>query len=1848
MIRKGQSGGLIGINSFLRKEDRSAANSFQVRAAQVSMRVQSVRVAGMKEGLQSLYADAEDVLNRYKDFDIVKAMQDRENMNVLWVRARAIDADTVNANGDFFSKQELLADVEVKGKKIPAYKTFEGCPIYSNHENDDIDKAKGVIIYAEWDEKENCVYCTFIVDGDSHPHTVSGIRGGILHDVSMGCFTAGTQVLTSNGFLPIEKISQNDTLVDSNGYFTNIVNKQIKNYNGDLVCLDIEGGAHIESTIEHPYLVFKEEDWKKRNSKVPAQGVGNKNKWVSRVIEPQYINANDLKIGDRVVTPKGGSVVDIDGINLNRARIIGYFLAEGNYIKQKNDIVSVQFNFALDEENTLAQETTDLINKEFENVSVRKCLQPSENLCILSVSEKYFAHWIHAQCGEYSYGKILNRKLLYADVEIQKNLIGAWLSGDGYLRKLKKYPNSNTMSGCTVSKKMALDLSHIMNRIGLVHSKRASFNGKVANYNDAVNSSNKAIDENGRQVAFYFDIASSKCSVIADYTCFKGQYSTSNTNNEYSNFIARPITKISRKFHNGLVFNFETESHNYIVADIAVHNCQVERGECSECKNEATTERDYCDCLKKHKGKTLPGTTKKVYEKNKGLKFIELSVVGDGAFDTCEIDEIYHVEDILEKAKQLQKTSQSIHNGIVVAESKVPTNLAERHAFENCLRQISDTTDTAVRLAQTAGTLVGGNLMAGEGANGNTTVGKILQFLGIDATAGLNILDMLNLALNFLEVAVMNLFARKDNVDLTHVGKITKSMADLQSTMQDMIDDGVDSGGGKGNAPINQGALQGQGQPGQSPAAPAPAAPGGQMPTQNSSFNYNSAGTVGRAFGPVMQTQDAAFGGGAVASTNSPVVVWASKSNKNKPRRVMASIRNSVPQSPKITRMSENLITLANDLGIDMTGYLKEISNKTNVPEKVIGGNMNEYSIEEQMANELSARQASRYRVSHDFEDNNGNKVTLSSDGDIKAFVDNKPVKWQPYLNQNQIQAIAQKKIVEVGDALLTEFGNIVKTAKSQGKVITSSWEPNQNHDTVMEEQIDKKRKGTFDKVQEELLGDEESKEYKRQGYDNRVREETLEEKRTGTDDEVRELLLGDEAGLYKRRGTDDDVKENLLNDARHGFPDKVIEEQLEEVRRKYTPADAQSVMVAAVSAMGTAVVTARATPEEILEEVNRLASRKDLAELIHVASLGNKHRRSVMARNNFHEVKAYALTPESALLDALGAEVNEKSDARNISEAIVHASKNTDRVLGAITKFAKSKIGQSKNHYAQNSVELTREDEFAGAIGGLTEGQTTLENDHIKSSILAMAMACEDSKSSPDEIIEVVALTDRNKLIREVEIARTEKASKHRINQRKRADYWSKIEASNAPAIENVREAAVGALADYAIVNDFSSGSLVDAAQIIANMPNSTEKLVTSALHQSRMKRSAAIEIRDDKTTTKTITCNADDLGGLNIKDPGFDDVFRQAAIKVMTDNGYQVDPGTFSFTNLSVTSNGEITAEVSSRVSKSFTADSNGGMNQTQNNVVTDNNVAASGDADVTMVSPDVPETVSIDSEAPENNDPSESYSGEEKNLISASVKATRRAKRDFWIKKLTTAQASPAGGGAAPGLGGPPTGGMDMGQGDPTGLGASALTTDPAAADATPGADPMGVDDTPEPGEKKPWGTVCPSCGSTDVDIANGEGNCNSCNSNLKYSFNVEVVPASDSKAKADDAEGGTGGEGADQDMGLGAATAPGATAPGGGVGGGAAPGGATGNMMMQASYVCDPDVFVRTAQSDFDVNTEKLLPPGFICPNCGDRKTSQTKSPLIRVCYKCPTVITSSVKPFKDNPKKVVASVRWLIS
>jgi hypothetical protein len=127
--------------------------------------------------------------------DIVAEMTKRPD--ALWIRVKAIEADRENDNGDYFSREEI----------VKSYKTFEGCPVFTNHENSKVENAKGKVVKADWVDDEGAVYCTMFVDRKAAPGLCRAIEEGYITDVSMGtqvdystCSVCGNKALTADSY----------------------------------------------------------------------------------------------------------------------------------------------------------------------------------------------------------------------------------------------------------------------------------------------------------------------------------------------------------------------------------------------------------------------------------------------------------------------------------------------------------------------------------------------------------------------------------------------------------------------------------------------------------------------------------------------------------------------------------------------------------------------------------------------------------------------------------------------------------------------------------------------------------------------------------------------------------------------------------------------------------------------------------------------------------------------------------------------------------------------------------------------------------------------------------------------------------------------------------------------------------------------------------------------------------------------------------------------------------------------------------------------------------------------------------------------------------------------------------------------------------------------------------------------------------------------------------------------------------------------------------------------------------------------------------------------------------------
>ena len=88
----------LAIDSVLTLEGESGLRFARVQTAADRDGMQVQRL-----GLQSLYEEPEVAIERYDagGFDIVEEMKKRSD-DLLWVRAKAIEAEKINDNGDFF------------------------------------------------------------------------------------------------------------------------------------------------------------------------------------------------------------------------------------------------------------------------------------------------------------------------------------------------------------------------------------------------------------------------------------------------------------------------------------------------------------------------------------------------------------------------------------------------------------------------------------------------------------------------------------------------------------------------------------------------------------------------------------------------------------------------------------------------------------------------------------------------------------------------------------------------------------------------------------------------------------------------------------------------------------------------------------------------------------------------------------------------------------------------------------------------------------------------------------------------------------------------------------------------------------------------------------------------------------------------------------------------------------------------------------------------------------------------------------------------------------------------------------------------------------------------------------------------------------------------------------------------------------------------------------------------------------------------------------------------------------------------------------------------------------------
>jgi len=531
----------------------------------------------------------------------------------------------INNNNDLWPRDVLMK----------SFQTFVGGHNFVEHVQK-VEESKGRIIDAVARDIGPSTYVDILIaTSRKHASLIADIESGRTSTLSMGCFLEGTQVTMANGTrVAIEEVVPGDMVLTHRGRAREVLNKQIRPYVGEMRYIKAVGvSSTIRATANHGFYVL-------RAPKVCACGCGEAIPETStltrrmtrrlkvghqlRIYNPngtysleeararkekvqalkgyvfEKVRADELEEGDFLAFPKAQTSTDsLEGWTTGKARLAGYFLAEGSYLKHKGVKTEIQFNFSMGEKDTYVQEVVELLKQEFPGRDPWVQDRPERDTCVVHLYGKEVAAWFQTHCGEYSWGKKLSEDLMSLPVELQKHLLGTWINGDGHYSEEGK-----NLSGTTVSYDMACQMHQLMAQCGVFSRMTCQQDGRHIELAQAVGQGWVPNPETGKRPALTLTIGLTCAQVLKGFSDKVGRKSQAEQQlRVLDNYVIFPVTSIEKGWHEGVVHNMEVEEdHTYLVEGVTAFNCSVTETQCTKCGNVAADETDMCGHIRYEKG----------------------------------------------------------------------------------------------------------------------------------------------------------------------------------------------------------------------------------------------------------------------------------------------------------------------------------------------------------------------------------------------------------------------------------------------------------------------------------------------------------------------------------------------------------------------------------------------------------------------------------------------------------------------------------------------------------------------------------------------------------------------------------------------------------------------------------------------------------------------------------------------------------------------------------------------------------------------------------------------------------------------------------------------------------------------------------------------------------------------------------------------------------------------------------------------------------------------------------------------------------------------------------------------
>jgi hypothetical protein len=365
---------------------------------------------------------------------------------------------------------------------------------------------------------------------------------------------------------------------------------------------------------------------------------------------PEWVETKDLCVGDFLSYPTVGTVVEDPNSSIEKARLLGYFAAEGSYIKEPvfdgvesdyavkclecghlfnhlgnhvqvhgiswkeylakypGSVIKAKKSIDLVRGGRKASHTDIGLTRSFRTVGLEFSLGKHE-YTTLNKEIADLAKVAFPGCTVLRYDDIV-KVLGQVPVAYMQEYCGEYSDRKQLSPKVIQWPvdlQKHVIAtwfigdyACTVSKHMSDQFRVLLNRC------EVRFNTYKTNAKDYVTIAKGKTYSGKKRESYLHQINTLGMEILAPYLKYAFEFKNKKLKPVYhgsknyasydKGYMLRQIKTIDKLEFEGLVYNFEVEGDNsYIANDVAVHNCLIQYSFCSKCGQKAKDEAEQCE-----------------------------------------------------------------------------------------------------------------------------------------------------------------------------------------------------------------------------------------------------------------------------------------------------------------------------------------------------------------------------------------------------------------------------------------------------------------------------------------------------------------------------------------------------------------------------------------------------------------------------------------------------------------------------------------------------------------------------------------------------------------------------------------------------------------------------------------------------------------------------------------------------------------------------------------------------------------------------------------------------------------------------------------------------------------------------------------------------------------------------------------------------------------------------------------------------------------------------------------------------------------------------------------------------